>query len=369
MKKIILIIAGVVICSCMGGKKSTEETLRAYYNHVGKAEDHITKARYDSAVAHYSKAFAFKEQPFADDLHNALVCEAKSSEPSVERCREYCSLLWKVNVWSEHERFGMDADFFASLKFRHGDVERPLFNQEASIELYDILYRDTKVSEKFGIDKQMSDSANKILQPEITRLKKLSEKVNIFDERVVGAAEANGAAEQLMRQWGNDRFVMDLFKPAMLKSIREGALEAYHVGDIKEWALPYSMHEKSAYGMCYPCCFYTYAEPPYDNFKYGAMFFPFDSKNPEHLKRMENIDKRRKELYLPDMILGNTRHFNLYWCNKMRSDIKGLIKTKYYVQNSGTKEEGVREIQEWLNRGINVIYIIGSEDNPWLYMN
>jgi hypothetical protein len=96
MKKVILIIAGVAICSCMANK-SMSQNLRQYYALRDSAIDYIVTENFDSAAFYYRQAFAHKEYPFYLDVANAMFCELKRSAIDTNVCRSYLMMIGGVD--------------------------------------------------------------------------------------------------------------------------------------------------------------------------------------------------------------------------------------------------------------------------------
>ncbi|MDR1342494.1 MAG: hypothetical protein LBK18_04455 [Prevotellaceae bacterium] len=326
------------LCHPLQAQEQAGRDLRTYYKLVSVAEDYIIREQYDSAAIRYREAFAYKANPFFEDLHNALLCEAKSAQPSIAAAKDYCKRLKELGYNLRYAGFTdievnasvlsviMDTTVVAgSLNKAAIEVIRDMVRSDQAIREHCRQVNNGKIYSGTCWDTiKMVDSAN------IVRLKNLAQSVNIFDEKVVGWNIMSSDIYLLFRHsiYG-DSSIMPFFEPLMLQAVHEGALNARNFAETMDMRPPQNTDSSmSDYG------YGTTMLSVFRDCSNGRNFseqgktvalLNFDGGNAEHVRRLQEADKRRDSIYLTPAVESRIRDFRLFMCRMMRPNMNTLL--------------------------------------------
>jgi hypothetical protein len=273
---------------------------------VAVAEDFLSQDKYDEAAKNYRKAFKSKDFMFDFDLQNATYCEVMSKKPSKAQCLLY-SAQYGYNVYTKYKDFkNIDSTFFANYK-KTQHLDNKILQEIRQMLDKDKQYR-TNYNPKdtlMGMQMLSADRTNFI------HFKNMLDTVNLFDERVISFDEIS----IFINHWSVNSLSVADFLPLMQKSIDEGVMDARNfasdVGDVLAWRAnprnpfhPYGTKLLSIYQT-------TCEERDMSKRKYIA-FFNFDKNDKEVKKKLKEIDKKRKAIYLGGVYESNIRDFK-FW--------------------------------------------------------
>jgi len=309
-----IVICVVLLVSACAVKIETQNTqnLQVYYKKVRLAEDFILKQDFDKAAKYYRKAFENKHQPFHRDLVNAAYAEAKSSNPCKKTTqgisREIAS-FHNMNLYRGFQHFD-DVD---ENLFKLTDTIYPsAVNQEAVRIIRELMKKDQEIRRVEGVtiaEMREVDSLN------IIQFKELMQTANILNERTIFPENLM----TLFTHWLRYDNALAYFEPVLLQAVRDGVFDArlfaklidnrsYDIGIIPR------MSSFSTYGSQF-FFFYRYRGDCKKHGVFGCKFYAFstyDKHNPEHVRKLKQMDENRAEIYLGKTIEDNIRDFKLH---------------------------------------------------------
>ena len=290
-----------------------KQNLKKYYKNVFIAEKLLLDKNYLKAAKHYEIAFKNKDWAFQCDLSNALYCEIMSKSPAKNNTQKYTKQLKKIGISSE-KRYNKLQNYDESLFFL--DYIPVSYNDSVKEILAKMKELDQKHRHNINIDSieqilniRISDSLN------IIEFKKIIEKINIFDERIVRF----GDYDVFFNHWSQS-FPDEYNKIALkaLNAVKTGTLDARNyaknVADIIQVRANFT-NNFTQYGTNFFIILY---EKDSDNSNWQNLkannffaFSKFDKKNKEHKKWLKQTDKKRKKIFLDKTVESSIVYFNL----------------------------------------------------------
>ena len=336
------------------------EDLLIYYKQVAIAENHIISQQYDSAAFYYRTAFANKQYPFYMDLNNALLCEVKSSVQDIPICQSYFHKLVRLGLTSD--RFSLlignsDWNIFkgivdTTIVVRSKDWKEML-NDDQSVREY-----CRKLNKGNIYSGTCLDSIRFIDTVNVHRIRNTYKTANLFEANLIGNQGEGAMLTIFMHVFKDNRA---FFMPILLEAVHQGVFDArvyaffvdreYDDGTKLSFVGgPYGTHslmvfcEEADDIFCFEC-------------KKHIAIFHFDKSDLDNIRLLQEINSRRKQIYLGDVIQDRYRTFKLKMCRK-----EGFLTSNLPVICGDSPEfNGRKYIQWWKDNNMEITYFIQGE--------
>jgi hypothetical protein len=272
---------------------------------VATAEKCIIEDKYDEAAKNYRKAFKNKDFMFDSDLINAIYCEIMSKNPSKEYCRLY-SEQYGYDLYEYYKDFkNVDSTFFVK-------PVRQKFDASLLAKIRQMGERDQSHRMKYNPKDTLQNM--QMLYDDFYNFKifsKLLDSVNLFDERIMRFDEIS----IFFNHWSINSFSVTDFLPKMQKAIDEGVMDARNfasdIGDILFWRKD-AKNPFSPYGTSMLTIYNLSCENRDASQSRFLAFFNFDKNDKATKKKIKEIDKKRKSIYLGGAEESNIMRFK-FW--------------------------------------------------------
>jgi hypothetical protein len=327
----------------------SQQNLKNYYKYVAIAENFIISEQYDSAVVSYQKAFKNKNFPFGDDLENAAFCESKLEQPSFERCKYYIEngiSKWKLN------NLGIDTMFVKNITLITA------FKQKIYDSIMEMVKRDQKIrytKNSYSKDSIYWAKIDSVDNKNIQIFEQIFKKYNLFDEKLI--RNNLDDLKLLLNHWLGKKNFRIFIEPLMYKSVKEGLLDARFFSQVLDYN-DYRWGEDTI------CNYGTYllkifiSENNDDNIENRIYFayFDFDKNNSNNVEKINEINRKRKDIYLDDVFKDRARELKFY---VFRAETQKIPYTLYApsIFISGF-EKNDSLLQDKIKKNPNLIYYI-----------